>query len=230
MILLGVAVGNQQTLHWHDLDQLAKRFPKRVGVGIEVDMVVLHPGQNQCLGTIVQKLGSTIEVGGVVLVAFDDETWARSAGEARLEVEGEPADEIPGILVAGRIDRSRESRSGGLSVGSADDDGLTTLEEEAAQGFGHRNALDSEPLGLLRLGVVARHRVADDHEIGRRLQMRRVESDQRLDSVIGEKSAHRRVQWPVGAPHLVAFLAEQAGQGSDSRPADRNQMDRLDVF
>ena len=50
-------------------------------------MVELHVGDDQRLRLVVQKLGFTIEIGGVVLVALDDEPWPLADREAAVEIE-----------------------------------------------------------------------------------------------------------------------------------------------
>ena len=53
-----------------------------------------------------------------------------------------------------------------LAVRAGDDERPASLEEVLAQRAGHRRARQPEPLGGLRLRVVAADRVAHDDEVG----------------------------------------------------------------
>ena len=65
-----------------------------VEVGVDVGVVELYVGEDGDVGKVVEELGTLVEEGGVVLVAFEDEgAGGRVDVEAGAEVFGYAADE-----------------------------------------------------------------------------------------------------------------------------------------
>ncbi len=188
-------------------------------------MVVLDAGEDRRLGPVVEELGAAVEVGGVVLVALDDEALARAGVEAAPQVQRHAADEIARIGAAGGIDPGRQRGGGRLAVGAGGHQRLAAGEEEARQGLRHGDLVEA---ALARRGgdrVVARHRVAHHHQVGRRVQVGRVVAHQRLDPGFGQQIAHRRVERRVTATHPMAQVLEQAGERGHAGAADGDEED-----
>ena len=105
-------------------------------------MVVFDTGENGGFRPIVEELGTTVEIGRVVLVALDDEAWTGSLVKAPTEIPRHSANQEPRIRLAGRVDPGGHRSCSGLAMGSGDDQRLTLAEKKAAQGLWHRDALN----------------------------------------------------------------------------------------
>jgi hypothetical protein len=220
-----VAAGDEEPVGRQQRDEALIGGGERLRRRVEIGVVVLDAGQDERLRLVVQELGAAVEVGGVVLVPFDDEARAGAAAEARREVARHAADQIAGIGAALAPHPRRHGGGRRLAVGAGDDERPAAGEEEARQGLRHRDERQPAALGLDRLRVVARHGVADDDQVGGRLEVLRIEADVRPHAAALEERAHRRVERPVGAAHAVPQLLQQAGQGRHARAADRDAVD-----
>jgi hypothetical protein len=80
---------------------------------------------------------------------------------------------------------------------------------------------------ILDFGIAARHRVADDHQIGMRLQVRRIEALVDLNAEVFQKSAHRRIDIAIRAGNGVTALLQHPGQRRHARAANRDHVNPL---
>ncbi len=83
-------------------------------------MIVLGAGQQQGLGLVVEELGAAVEVGGVVLVALDDEAVAGAVVKAGGEVARSAADQVAGVPAAVGPDPGGHRRGRRLAVRPGD--------------------------------------------------------------------------------------------------------------
>jgi hypothetical protein len=74
--------------------------------------------------------------------------------------------------------------------------------------------------GCARLDVVAPAHVAHHHQVGPRLEMRRVIALPRLHAPLSQPLSHGWVEGGVAACHAIAGLPQQTRQGAHSSPCD----------
>ena len=87
-------------------------------------MVELDAREHRRARAVVQELGSLVEVGGVVLVAFDDDVRALPEPEVRLGVERHAADEEGRIGARDDEHVRHQRRRRRLAVRAGDDDAV----------------------------------------------------------------------------------------------------------
>src|SRR5438067_4060061 len=109
-------------------------------------------------------------------------------------------------------------------MGSGNHDRAGGPEEMIADRLWKRTVPNLAVEHLLELGIAARDRVADDHQIEIRADVLRCVALQRRDLLLGQKIAHRRIDVLVRSPHVVATTLEQRGERGHRGSADPNQV------
>ncbi len=93
-----------------EIHEALERGLHGVQIAVDVGVVELDVGEDERVGKVVHELGTLIEEGGVVLVAFEDEGAAIAELEAGAEVFGDASDEEGrgklGSLAGRRLRRS----------------------------------------------------------------------------------------------------------------------------
>ncbi len=207
------------------LEQGTKRALHVIEIAVDVGVVELDRIQQQRIGIVVQELGALVEKRGVVLVALGDEPWAGSEPKIVREVAAGTAHHEARIA-AGLVQHPRQQRARGrLAVRPDDDRAAPVAHEEAHECFGHRAVRNAGREHRLDLGVAARHGVADDHEIGPRLEILGAIALAIRNAEIGEQRAHRRIDGLVGARDVVPGGTQHAGERRHPDPRDGDQMD-----
>jgi len=208
----------------HPLEQGAKRALHVIEVAVDVGVIEFDRVQQQRIGIVVEELGALVEEGRVVLVALGDEPRPGPEPEVVREVPAGTAYHETRVA-AGLVQHPRQQRARGRLAVRSDDDGATTVaHEEPHERFGHRAVRNPGREHRLDLGIAARHRVADDHEIGSRLEILGAIALAIRNAEIGEERAHRRVDGLIGARHVVSDGAQHAGERRHSDPRDGDQM------
>ena len=151
-------------------------------VGVDVGVVELDVGEDGGVGEVVEELGALVEEGGVVLVAFEEEgprLRADAGGadhEGGAEVLGDASDEEGwgelGVVAGGDfVDPGEHAGGRGLAVGSGHDEGLAVGEELVVEEGGHAGEGDALVEDGFQLRVAAGYGVADDDEVGARIEI-----------------------------------------------------------
>ena len=197
-------------------------------VAEDVGVVEFEVVQHQGARAVVHELGSLVEEGGVVFVGLDHERTApRRVPDAGtgVEVERNAGDEESGIETGG-VENHREHRRGrGLAVRAGDRDHVPALEHLLGQPGGPRGVSQPVVEDVLHARVATRHRVADDHEVRRRLELRRVVSGNRRDSRLVEYAVHWRKHVFVRTGDPIAELTRNQREPGHERAADAENVD-----
>ncbi len=202
-------------------------------VGVDVGVVELDVSEDGDVGKVVEELGPLVEEGGVVLVAFEDEgARALVDAEAGAEVFGDASDEEGRrereMGAAGDfVDPGEHAGGGGLAVGSADDETLAVGEEFVVDEGGHGGHGDAGVEYEFEFGVAARDGVADDDEVGTRVEVGGAEGLHDGDAQLAELVGHGWVRGGVGAGDVVSLGAQHAGEGGHRGAADADEVDVL---
>jgi len=220
-----VGAGRENRGRTQSLDQRAERALHVVEIAIDVGVIELDRVQEKRVGIVVEELRSFVEERRVVLVALGDEPRSGAEAEVLRKVPAGAADHEARIA-AGFVQHPREHGARRrLPVRPHDDRPFPRLHEEAHQRLGHRAVGDAGGEHPLDLRVAARHRVADDDEIGPRLQVLGAIAFPDGDPEVREHVAHRRIDRLVRARHIVAGGAQHAGERGHAHTRDRGQVD-----
>ena len=194
-------------------------------VGVDVGVVVLDAVDHQDGRPVVQELRPLVEVGGVVLVALDDEVGPRSEGVAGVEVERDPAHQERGIRPEIGQAPGQQRRGGGLAVGARHHHRRPARQEDQAQELRHGEIRDAGVQDGLQLRVAPGDGVAHHHEIGPLFQVCGVPALLHGDAQPGQEFAHGRIDAGVGAAHPAALRLQHAGERGHGSAADAEDVD-----
>ena len=181
----------RQSAARHQVDEPPKREPHFVDVAIDVGVIELDVVDDGDVGQVLQELRRLVEVGAVVLVAFDDERLALADAIARAvvaEVPRDAADEHRRIRAGRGQQPPGQRRRRGLAVRAGDHDRVRVPQPLIANRFRQRRVANAAVEHGLELRVAARDGVADHDQI--RGRVRRVRRDSPSSTVI--RSAARK--------------------------------------
>src|SRR5262249_11753431 len=152
---------------------------------------------------------------------------AGGGGEAvaLVKVLGEAADEEPRVAARLVEEERGEGARGGLAVGAGDDEGRGALEDVLGERVGHGGGAHAGGAGGGGLGVRGPADVADDDEVGPRVEVRRVEPRDEADAPPLKRGAHRGVEGDVGAGDVVAGGLEEPREGAHAGARDGDEVD-----
>ncbi len=218
---LVAGVDDQAAARRHGAHQVVELALDRRQVVEDVGVVELEVVEDRGARPVVDELAALVEEGGVVFVGLDHERRGGVAAARRdAEVERHAADQEARAL-AGRLEDPGEHRRGaGLAVGAGDGEHVAAGEHVVgeplrAAGVGRVGVEDG-----LEQRIAAGDRVADDEQVGRELQLRRVVAFDQLDAEGRELIAHRRIDVGVAAGDAVAGFAGERGQPAHEGAAD----------
>ncbi len=217
---VGVAiVGHDQPAPRHQIHQTFEGSLNRFEVGINIGVVELDVGKNQPIGKVMQELGSLIEEGGVVLVAFEDEGARGAQLKAGAKILSDAADQERRIerrvfLRGDLVNPRQHAGGGGFAVRAGDDQRLAAREKLLMQQGGHRGKGNAVVEHALHFGIAARESIADHNQIGRGIKIGFGVRLQHRDAQRVQQVAHGRIGRLVGAGDAMALQLQKAGQRS----------------
>src|SRR5262249_35085873 len=85
--------GNDAAAPWHEVHKPPERGLYGVEVFVNVRVIKLDGGKNDCIRKIMQECRTLVEEVRVVVVAFDNKVLARAEGKAGAEIFGDAADQ-----------------------------------------------------------------------------------------------------------------------------------------
>jgi hypothetical protein len=109
-------------------------------------------------------------------------------------------------------------------VGAGDDQGRGALEDVIGERVRHGGGAEPAFPGGLGLRVPGPADVADDHEIGPRIEVARIEARHEADAPALQRGAHRRIEGGVGAGDVVPGRLEQAGERAHAGARDGDEV------
>src|SRR5262250_2024880 len=142
-----------------------------IEITIDISVIKLHAGKNDVVRPVVQKLGSLIEEGAVVLVSFQNNILSASRIPSAIEVERYAPDKETGIQARSCKHPCSKRRSRGFTMGPGDHQGSPRLNEKQAQSLWKRNIRNRQTQHGVGFGIVPRYRIADDDKIRPRLNV-----------------------------------------------------------
>ena len=197
---------------------------------IDVGVIELDVVDDGDVGQVLQELRGLVEVGAVVLVAFDDERLALAdavAGAVVAEIPRDAADEHRRIG-AGRGQQPPGQRGGrGLAVRAGDHDRVRVPQPLIANRFRQRRVANAAIEHSLELRVAARNGIADHDQIERGVDVLGAIAFEHVNPLSGKKVAHRRIDVLIGAADVDATMLQQRRQRGHRRAADADQVNRV---
>ena len=124
-------------------------------------------------------------------------------------------------------DMGRQRRGGGFAMGACHHDAVLVTNAKGSHRLRHGHDLEPSGARIHGFGVAGTDDIANDHQIGMRLQVLRIEAAEHLDAPGGQLCTHGRINMLVAATHVVALTFEQACERPDAGAADT---DKIDVF
>ena len=98
----------------------------RLEIGVEIGVVELDRADEEDVGSVVEKLRSAVEEGGVVLVSFDDKEGTATEAEPSGVPARKSADEIAGVGSRLLENPGQHCRGRGLAVGACNNHAFKT--------------------------------------------------------------------------------------------------------
>ena len=125
-----VAAGGHQPIFRYQPHQTLIGVDEGRWIGVQVGVVVLDTSQHQRFRTVVEKLGTAVEIGGVVLVTLDDEALTPAVVEAALEILGDASYKVARVRAAEGVDPRRDGGCGGLAVSAGNHQRAPVLQKK----------------------------------------------------------------------------------------------------
>ncbi len=219
-----IPVGGDQSVGGNEPQQQLKRLLEVVQRTEDVGVVELQIVENELLRLVVEELGTFVEEGGVVLVAFGDEAVALAFVATRPQILGNASDQKTRIASCFTEHPCEQSRRRGLAVSACNDKGGVALNEMFLEQCCHRDIAQPLCKRGLHFRVAPRKRIADHHKIRSRIKIHRRVTLVHRESVFSEQSAHRRIDVRVRAGDTVSAFLQQHGQRSHRCSADAREM------
>src|SRR5438067_5645504 len=115
---------------------------------------------------IVKKFVSEVPESSFILIAFQNELSAAAKSVTLTEVLRDAAHEKIGLLSRRVKNPSEHCSRGGLSMGTADDDGMLFREKDFFQNFRHRATGNLAVQHFFQLRISSRDDISDYHQVG----------------------------------------------------------------
>ena len=169
---------------------------------------------------VVNELAALVEEGTVVFVGLDHEERRVTQARGNPEVLRHAADQKTRRHAGMLQHPGQHARTAGLAMGAGHCHHPAPLQHMIGQPL--RTGHIGQPLvqHILHRRVATAHGVAHHHQIGRRLQVRRVKALHQLDALSFELGTHGRIDVGVGAGDAVAEFLGQNGQRPHEGAAD----------
>ena len=219
-----VAVDHEPTVTREDAQHLVKLPENRIHVGVDIRMVEFEVIDDQRARSVMHELGTLVEKRGVVLVGLDHEVLSGAkAGRCR-EICRHAADQEARLKSCCLQQPCRHASRRRLAVGAGyrNDPAISQhmfCKPGRAGGIGHtlvQYRLDDRH--------TAAHDVADDDEVGRKIQLPGIEAFDQVDAKAAQLIAHGRIHAAIATGHPVAGLAGNGGNSAHERPANTEDM------
>ncbi len=151
---LAVDAGDERLILGQRTDQSGEGGAHVIDRCVDVGMIELDAGEDRGVRPVMDELRPLVEIGRVILVAFDDEVAAGASRTRKsAEVTNQSADQIP-RLMAGAIERGREHAGRRrLAVGPRDYEWKTVFEKERCKRRRKRSPLQAQTLDRCGLRV-----------------------------------------------------------------------------
>ncbi len=191
----------------------------------DIGVVELQVVEDRRTRAVVDELAALVEEGAVVLVGLDHEerrpAQARGDAEILRHATDQEARAHAGMLQY----PGQHARTAGLAMGARHRQHPAPLQHVVSQPLRAGDVRQALVKHVLDGGVTPAHGVAHHHQIGCRLQVRRIIPLQQLDALGFELGAHGRIDIGVGAGDAVAKFLGQDGQRPHEGAADAENVD-----
>ena len=135
----GVTAGRHQRVEFLERALVVR------SVAVDVRVIEFGAGDDRCARPVVQELGPLVEVGGVVLVAFEDEVLALPEPESLVEVERHASDQQARIAPCVVQHLREQAGRRRLPMRAGDDDGVARSKKQLLERFGEAHVRDAAP-------------------------------------------------------------------------------------
>ena len=186
----------------------------------DIRVVEFEVVQNRGAGPVMHELGALVEKGAVVFICLDHEERRIAEPGRDAEVLRYAADQETGSHAGVFENPCQQTRCGGLAVGSGNGHDPTVLQHMTGQPLGAGHIGNALVQHVFHCGVATGQGVADDHQIGGRVQMGRVVAFHQLDTLGLQLGAHGWVDVGIGAADLMPEIPRQQCQRAHERTAD----------
>src|SRR5260370_5570038 len=219
-----VAPNDHAAAPGNQIDQPAKSQFISLKIRIDVGVIVFERSNDQVIGMIVKKFGSPVPKGRLILVAFKDELLPAAEPITLSEVLRHAPHQKIRALGRGLKNPGQHGRRSRFSMCSADNDGMPLGKKHFLQYFRHRTISNLAVQNFLELWIPARDYVADDHKIGRRLQVRCIKLTEKRYPQAFQQSGSGWIDSGIRPGHAKAVFAKHPSQRRHRRSANPDYM------
>ncbi len=177
----------------HQTHQVVELFLDGFQIVEDIGVVELQVIHDQRARAVMHELGALVEERAVIFVGLDHEERAAAETGRYVEVARHAADDEAGLVAAGLEDPGRHAGGGGFAVGAGNRQYPAIAQHGVVQPLRAGNVRDATFQHRLHARVAARHGVADDHQIRRRIQLGRIITLNKIDPLVLQQRAHRRI-------------------------------------
>ncbi len=190
----------------------------------DVGVVELKVIQDRRARTVVNEFRAFVEKGAVILIRFDHEK-RRIAQACRYgEVLRHPADQETRAHARMLQHPGEHAAGGGFAMSTRDGEHPAILQHVVGQPLRPGDVRQAFVQHIFHRRVAAGHGIANDHEVRRRIQLRRIVTLGQFDALGFELSAHRRIDVGIGARHMMAEFLGQNRHRTHESAADTKNM------
>ncbi|MCY1176840.1 hypothetical protein D9M73_171270 [compost metagenome] len=175
----------------------------------DVRVIELKVVQDCRARAVMDELRALVEERTVVFVGFDDEEGCITQACRHREVLRYAADQEARGHACMLQHPGQHAAGGGLAVRTGNGQHPTTLQHVIGQPLRAGNVRQAFVQHVLHRRVTPGHGVADHHQIGGRIELRRVVALGQFNALGFQLSAHRRIDVGIGARHVMAQLLGQ---------------------
>ncbi len=222
-----IAARNQIAVAGNDIDQPAKSGFNFLEIFKNVGVIVLDVVQDHQIRQVMKKFRAFVKKCGIIFIALQNEVATAAELEALPKIFRNAADEKARIHAGAFQSPRQQAARCGFAVRAGDDARVFAANEKLFQRFGQREITPAFIKHIFHLRVAARHGVADNDQIRRRLQMRRIEALINRNLLLLEKSTHRRINIKIGASEAITPLLEHAGERRHARSTNADKVNVL---